>query len=411
MPWMAGWCVVLVLTTVLVWQYARIYDPTYGWTKLIRFGASFAPGSLPQLKKTTHYVDPDPGNRYGYDGQFYAQIALDPSLRTPDFATALDVPSYRARRIALPALSYLLCVGKRPWILQAYSLSNLVFWFVLALILLRLLGRPNAQSLLCLAAALLGFGIIVSMDRAVSDLPATTLIFGALLTNLSVGTALLSSAVLTRETSVLAALATVEWRRFSWRTLRSDVLRLAVALLPFALWLGYLKFRFTGPTAVGGGNFTWPFIGFGRQVIQTIRQVQEEPTFQQAWNHMTWRHFAWRHLLDDSYIFHLVYDNFVFHELLIQAALLAQGIYLLLRPNLNSIVWRIGISYLILACFLGPAVWVGGQGSSRVLLPMSIAFCILLAAERRPAIFWLFFVVTALAIPYGFFELTTLYHS
>ena len=42
----------------------------------------------------------------GYDGQFYAQLAVDPLLQSPGIENALDAPAYRARRILLSWTAY-----------------------------------------------------------------------------------------------------------------------------------------------------------------------------------------------------------------------------------------------------------------------------------------------------------------
>jgi len=66
-----------------------------GFTSLIRFGSSWQDrrlGALHGLPVATA------ANSNGYDGQFYAQLAVDPLLLNAETAHVLDAPAYRARR-------------------------------------------------------------------------------------------------------------------------------------------------------------------------------------------------------------------------------------------------------------------------------------------------------------------------
>jgi hypothetical protein len=56
----------------------QFYKPDTGFTSLIMFGEQFEPSASAYLQRTPHAVD----RGSGYDGQFYAQIALDPLLRS-----------------------------------------------------------------------------------------------------------------------------------------------------------------------------------------------------------------------------------------------------------------------------------------------------------------------------------------
>ncbi len=84
------------LVALLLASVARLYHPPYGFTEMIGF-ASPGTGELPALQAIPHYRHPPWGS---YDGQFYAQLALEPLLRDP----AIDAPS-TSRRIARAASS------------------------------------------------------------------------------------------------------------------------------------------------------------------------------------------------------------------------------------------------------------------------------------------------------------------
>lgn len=381
LPRVAVGLVVLLLIAFMGRTYVHAYRPEVGWTRLIFFGAHFGPRSLPELQATPHYVNPAPASRFGYDGQFYAQIALDPALEKPELSAALDNPAYRARRIGFPAFAYWLGLGRPQWILQAYAVGNLFFWLLLVGVLLPLLRPWTPRNLLCFCAAALGFGVIESMREALTDVPAASLLFAGVLLGSLGGAAALGAAVLTRETSVLAVLGTLEFDGPPRRLLLRNGARLALAIVPCALWLVYVRHRFHHGMAEGGGNFALPLSAFFGRAAQAWRQMAAEPG-----------DTSWRCLL---------YDNYRFHELQNLFSLFAQGVYLVARPAPRSVFWRIGALYLVLFVCLGPAVWESTGAAARVLLPMTISFYLCLAREPRPWLFWTFFLLSAVTIPYG----------
>ena len=72
---------------------------------MILFGDHFAAKRLPRLHDVPLYTY---ARSYGYDGQFYAQIAVAGNPFDRDLEAALDSPGYRTRRVLLPAVAHLL---------------------------------------------------------------------------------------------------------------------------------------------------------------------------------------------------------------------------------------------------------------------------------------------------------------
>jgi hypothetical protein len=64
---------------------------------------------------------------------------------------------------------------------------------------------------------------------------------------------------------------------------------------------------------------------------------------------------------------------------------LVQIVVLWRSPNPGSSWWRIGAAYSILFTLLSPWVWSGYWAACRALLPMTVAFNLLLPAQRN---FW-----------------------
>ena len=116
------WAAVGVLL-VLGWQAATVhvnYDDN--WTGLFRVGhAARLPDRLAQstLRNT---------NPAGYDGQFYRLVAHDPFLRSGT-AAYLDAPLLRSQRILVPALAWMVALGRDNLVDGAYVLVVAAFLF------------------------------------------------------------------------------------------------------------------------------------------------------------------------------------------------------------------------------------------------------------------------------------------
>ncbi len=377
------WAAVVLLSCFVIGVYVREYNPRYGWTRLDAFGSSFAKNALPRVKRNVHYVM----EGEGLDGQFYAQMAIDPSLRDPAFDRALDNPAYRGRRIGLSVLSFCLGLGKPRWIIQAYALSNLLCWFVLLGALLMLFRPWTGKQVLCLSAGLLSFGTLASMKNSFLDLPGAALVFVGIAVSSWGRYTAFSWAVLTRETNALAALGCLDLRRpFTAQVWKRNLGYLALATVPLVLWTIYVGHRFDGlHSAAGKGNFALPFQAIVMRMGSALWYFSVTGLGESA---KAAGPFGWLYL-----------DELV-HEMLTMVAIFAQWAYLVWRREPQSIIWRTAICYALLGCVLGPAVWGWTGAAARVLLPMTICFYLLVAKERD-RVFWPFFLLGSLSVPYS----------
>jgi hypothetical protein len=92
-------------------------------------------------------------------------------------------------------------------------------------------------------------------------------------------------------------------------------------------------------------------------------------------------------------------DHYVWFSLLSGAAPTAQAAVLAAYRNWSSPWWRLGAAYALLGLVRGPAVWEGHPGAAaRVLLPMTIAFNVLLPGSR---LFWPLWILGNLALVHG----------
>lgn len=353
MPRFAPWLVALFFAALV----GAKFSPTTGFTALIRFGETHAPTRLPVLRDVPLVTVP---NSSGYDGQFYAQVALAPSLRDPALATAVDAPSYRARRIALPATAYALGLGQPALVLNVFALLNVAAWFAFAYLLHReihelALPHAFARWLACVFA----LGVLDSVRQSLVDLPALLLLLLAVRAHRRSATrpALFWSALghLTKETNLLATAALFSFPRPRGR----QWLFLGLTAVPLAAWMAYVATRLP-PGETGLGNFTWPFVGAIDQFLTSSRALAGGD-------------------LDSRHLFAAV----AIPGLLLQAWLLFR-----LRAVADP-WWRIGLAYGVLLLVLGPWVWSGYWAACRAVMPLTIAFNLLLPANRA---FWPLFI-------------------
>lgn len=363
----------LALVAYFLASVARFYHPGTGFTALIGFGGSHVPEYEVSAAATAPHLHSAAG---GYDGQFYAQLALAPLLRDPTIDRALDAPPYRARRIFFSWTAYVAGLGRPAWILQAYALQNVVCWLLLAGLLLRWVPPDSPERLAAWGACLFGQGILASVRLALTDGPSMLLLAGAAATaeqgRLWATSMILGVSGLARETNLLGLTV------FSWpRTVRAAARALAiivVAVLPLLLWQDYLYSIYRGMAFVNQNQLGLPFTSFVRKWEAVVRDVMRGG-------------FDGAHML----------------ALLTTAGLTAQAAFLLSRAwSQRRSVWlRLSLPFLVLMFCLSFEVWAGYPGAAaRVVLPMTVAFNILLAQSRSRA-FWLWYAAGNMALVYA----------
>ncbi len=321
------------------------YKPGTSFTSIVAFGEKYNASVLPELSRLQRYVYPDTG----YDGQFYAQLAVDPGLGNPGLARALDNPTYRARRIFLPALSYLIGLGIPNLAVQVYAVINLVFFGLLLGTLIYFTKPKTLKDYLVIMAISWTSGVIVSIARALTDLPASAL---ALLAAFLQGTGalpLFASAILCKETSVLSILSIAWPFPFGPKNIGNALLRILIVVIPFAGWVLYVNNRLGSGLAMGIQNFEIPFWALAKHLWETGIDLGASV------------------------------NKITVFEFLAPISLLIQALYLVIKPRLNSPIWRMGIGFAVLLFFLGGSVWVQQLNFTRSVLPLTIAFNLLLA--------------------------------
>jgi hypothetical protein len=333
---------------------AHSYDRHTGFTSAEIFGERFRGRRLPQLHDVPIYTY----RGDGYDGQFYAQLAVAGNPLAPELRAALDSPAYRSRRILLPVLAHLAGLGRPIWVLNAFALSNLLCWWILAWVLATWWFPPDGlHNLLRWVGTLFGAGMIVSVTHSLTDGPA--LLFIALGVRCVerhrtwLGAGVLALAGLVRETSIICAAAfALPVPRDKGRWLRVGAAT-AVIVLPAAFWIGllYAHYHLGG----GGRNLALPFLGLRGKIGELIADVKANR-----------------------------FNASICGEMMVVIALTIQVVFIVSNPTPGIIWWRIGCVFAIFWSLLGFPVWESTpSAASRAVLPLTLAFNVLVPRSAR----------------------------
>jgi hypothetical protein len=357
----------LALVILFLASVARFYHPGQGFTALLGLPAD-NDDEAPALRAIPHAVS----SAVSYDGQFYVQRALDPLLEDPEVDRAMDLAPFRARRILFSWTAYVLGLGRPAWIVEVYALQNVGCWLALAVLLTRWIPLTSGRGLALWTACLFGNGMLWSVRFSLLDGPSVLLIACAVA--LAEGghgvwsAALVGIATLGRETNLLGAVAQrFPTDRAGWRNLPIAVVLIA---LPVLIWQDYLRSIYRSTMLEGTDALVRPFAGIGPRWMIAVNGVL-------------------RHGLFSS---HGVPFILLF-------GLAVQGAYLIVRHEYGSAWWRVAAVYAVLMVLVDPVLADPNTGAiTRVLLPMTVGFNVLLASEIPATRFWAWFICGNLSL-------------
>lgn len=334
---------------------AQFYQRDTGFTSLLSIGDILGESKVSALRQVPHYVYEGSA---GYDGAYYVQLALHPALDNPELQRAIDNLPYRAKRILMSWVSWVAGLGRPAWIVQVHALFNVACWLALAWVLLRWFPLTDWGGVLRWAAILFSHGLIMSVRHSLVDGPGLLLVALAMRWledgRRVAGGVALALAGLGKETSLLAA-AGLEFDPKSPRTWAGAAARAGVIALPLLLWMAYVRVRFGPAEDPGLGNFTYPFAGFAEKLRFALADVIGPEAAPLSWA-----------------------------TLATMLALAVQWGFFLLRWRPAERWWRVGAVFALMMVFLATPVWEGYPGAStRVLLPMTLAFNLLVPRARR----------------------------
>lgn len=356
---LVGW----VLVGMFAWLIAAFYDPRLGFTSLLSVGDHLEPSTVTRFKQVPHYIY---DGSYGYDGAYYVQLALHPTLTEPELKKSIDNLPYRAKRMLMYWTAWIVGLGHDAWVVNAFALLNVVAWFALAALLLRWFPLNSWDNLIRWGGLLFSHGVCMSVRNSLADLPSLLLLALAVAWlergKRAGGIAAFAAAALTRETTVIASAVFLEPARAPERPPLTGMRRwlrfagaVALAGLPLAAWSLYVRWRVGPMDEADLNNFAWPLVGlaqkWGTAVAEFIRYGTHRP-----------------------YV----------ASVLTVAALTVQGFYLLVRWQPRELWWRVGVSFAGLMLLVSEPVWEGYPGAaSRVLLPLTLAFNVLVPRGAR----------------------------
>jgi hypothetical protein len=354
--------IALVLVAMFLASIARFYHPGTGFTALIGFPEGNEKETS-QLRAVPHYQYPAWAS---YDGQFYAQRAFDPLVRDPQVDRAMDLAPFRARRILFSWTAYAAGLGRPAWILEAYALQNVVAWLLLAVLLVRWMPPRTPRGLALWCACLFSHGLLWSVRFALLDGPSL-LLTAVAVKLIEEGHPLASAAAvgvnaLGRETNVLGALAQPLPR--DARGLARLLFAGLLVILPLLLWEDYLRSIYRSTIFAG----TDPVMRPGEALIATAGRV--------------WTALRTTGMFSPAGL-----------QLCIVLPLVVQAAYIVARPQPRELWWRVAAGYVVLMLVLNVVLWAPSTGAiTRVMLPLTVAFNVLLARETRALWFWPWFV-------------------
>lgn len=349
-----------------------------GITRFAGFGETFEHRYISEIHEMGAYIKPESG---GYDGQFYAQIATDPTLRNPEFNDAIDEPAYRARRILLPAFAHLLAFGDAKRSILIYSGLNILFWYLFAWVIWIHLGVSNAREWAKWLVCVFSMGVMDSVKYSLMDLPSMLMILlmirYATCHKVPVAGGFMASLFL-KETNLLAIVSLPNLKEFPTKWLRSALYWAFTASLSLALfysWYRHVNARF-GTFHGVSGNFDWPFVSLIKNGWLAVMEL-----------------FSGN--FDDRFLF----------RILAIVGFIIQLCFLLTRfRDYKSPLVRLGWVYAFLFIFLGDLVWWGYWAVCRVALPMTIAFNLLYTA-KSPKWFWAGLIAANLTVIHSLYRI------
>jgi hypothetical protein len=352
-------CALAVAVIFSVFIFGRLYQSKFDFSSFVTAGDVYSdPARVPPGLTVLR-------NSPGFDGQFYYRFALNPfTSQATEFGITIDEPSLRHQRILYSFLTWTLSFGDPSRVPVVMVLINLI-----GLMVLGWMGGHYAQSFQ--QQALWGVflplypGFLLTLSRDLVEILEITLLVGSLLlirrAKPLAATLLLSLAVLTKETSLLVAVAALlvyVFRRWKGRDLAN--LRwhyFAVPMAVFAVWqLGLFYNWGKFPIfASSEANFGIPFVAPAAFALHTLRTLQRPNTIELFF------------LAGFAFAVFYYLRSTAASMLEISAALL----FAVLAVSLGRVVWTEDWTFLRAVsqfCVLGTIILIGAKTKSRAFV-------------------------------------------
>lgn len=186
---------------------------------------------------------------FGYDGQFYYRLALDPlTIKQDAYGVHIDHVPWRAQRILYPVITHFVSLGRAAWVPLALLLVNLAGLATIGVFASRLANRLDLGWTF-VAAIMLWPGLIITLGRDTTEIVASAFLLAAIDSYFAGRHWLFAlcgaATVLTRETSLAFLFGVFAFEFF--RAMRrneavTNALLCGLAMVPYLLWRVALMF-------------------------------------------------------------------------------------------------------------------------------------------------------------------------
>jgi len=260
-----------IILTILISFYIiflgiKLYQDNFNLSRFIIFGDKFV--NKKYFSDNT-IVAP---NSYGYDGQFYYRLALDPfTQKETDYGITLDQPALRHQRILYPLIAWVFSFGNSnivPFIMIIINIASLfgLIWLAIKLI------KDNNQPVWLSVLIPLYPAFIIALSRSLTEILASFLLIGGYLLfsrkKYYFAAILFTLAVLARETTLIfpSVLSLYFFICFLFNKNRTEILKSLLFFLPFAVFIIWqlILYKIWGqlPFLISSGhNFSFPLKG------------------------------------------------------------------------------------------------------------------------------------------------------
>ncbi len=222
------------------------------------------PGTFPQAGDYFTDANETPANlivltdSFGYDGQYYYRLALNPFTREKaGYGIEIGSPRYRHQRILYPLLAWLLSFGSPPLVVYSLILVNFLALIVIGYLAgcyAKLVGR---HAILGLAFSFFP-GFLYTLSRDLVEITEASLILLGMVTLVQkrtfIASSLFSLAILAKETALLTAVSLISQKKYRY-----------VALLPlmiYGVWQLFLNWWWGyGLAETTPKNIGFPLVG------------------------------------------------------------------------------------------------------------------------------------------------------
>src|SRR4051794_8146772 len=208
----------------------------------------------------------------GYDGIWFYRLAINPFTGVQAaHGIRIDNPLYRQQRVMYPLIVWLLSLGQVTWIPWLLVMVNIIAAAAMAAFAGTFAKRFGLNALWGVIVPLYP-GFVLTFSRDLAEIVTAAFAMGAIWAVAKqrhvTAALLLTAAILTRETTLLLAIALAAvWiiERVARKERRIAAITFAIPIAVYALWQLFLGMRWgVSPLRAGAPDRALPFVEFAR---------------------------------------------------------------------------------------------------------------------------------------------------